>query len=511
MFGNATKPDRNGEHFHSRELSSLPDFSHFLLVILLAHATTYHPIKSSLKLQRLVYKWRRSDSPRKKAFQVAWYAMANAHSLELDDIAVILNTLQSCIVNGYGPSFQHTLVSTSTGKVSVTNSGIQILKSLSLEHPIAHFITSCVESHSKSVGDDSKTFVLLLHDLIRNCHKVVTDDQRAFHTSDDQCRLSQDFDFAICEVLPHLLKAMERYIESIDLTVHDSKTSGIDRIVKSALGTHLLDYDVTFISQLLVTWLESWHCEKRYGNLPECITMLVDHQTSLVIESPGRAMRCSSIISGLLVSRSFSNSDQRSVSAGDGTMTKILLISCPIETAMDDTVQHKIEMQVSTSSHQETVSKIIGYKRLRTDAFLRTMTEMGIKILFSSSLMSTLEKTLCSRYGITVIHTVPENELRLVAATLGGSILDSTLDFDPSFINEIESCVQTQFGGQNYVHIKFGNASSAKPSTLIVASPTEGLCRQARMLIVDSLKVIRGASVNSSRSLLEPSRHGSVW
>ena len=57
--------------------------------------------------------------------------------LNMAALSGITQVLENLVRDGYGPQGRQTLLSTSTGHVTVTNSGAVVLSSLHLGHPVA--------------------------------------------------------------------------------------------------------------------------------------------------------------------------------------------------------------------------------------------------------------------------------------------------------------------------------------------------------------------------------------
>lgn len=416
-------------------------------------------------------------------------SMANVHAVTFHEIQSIVSTLKNSLTSGYGPSFQHTVISTSSGKVLITNNGTDILNTFDIAHPLAQYVISCVRSCHQDAGDHSKTFVIILNELLYRAEKVVgtsTSDRHGIN------RLAQDFHVLLSDILPSLLLAMDRFCMRSNIAVSQNLEHGLKSLLVGTMNSHLLEYDASHISNLLVKWVMSWY--RADESTSSMINMMLDNLKILIVQNPGRPLAGSALIPGFLVSRGFCNVDDTPIfhSTESDPLTFCMLM-CPIETLSDE--NHNVEFQLPDPKDQEMVNRILGHKRQRTDEFLRRAKCLGINILLTTLQLSTLEKTLCSHYGISAIHTIPEDELNFISAMMNVEILSSTEEVSDSHVGYAKSCRQIVVESHYYVNIECQPAHPC-PSCLIVTGPTEGISHQVSSLIANSLKVIRGALVN---------------
>ena len=277
---------------------------------------------------------------------------------------------------------------------------------------------------------------------------------------------------------------------------------GMSELVYGSLSSHLLEYDCSHMSKLITNWILehlSFLSHLNSKSLLRVINMLIDYNNAVIIENSGKSVSSSQILPGILVSRGFCNCDRPTLSLAENRNLKVLVLNCQIESIDDGILDPKVELEIPDQTHEETLSKIIGYKRLRTNAFLNLARQMGINLIITSYSLSTLEKTQCSRYGITAIHSVPEPEVEYLCNVLDIQSLCSTLELTADSITQVSSCKEVNFGGQPYVHLEtVSSGQSIKPASLLVGGATEGLSRQLHRLVTDCLKTVRAALASES-------------
>lgn len=426
--------------------------------------------------------------------------MANSAEPKVEELLKVASSLKSAITSGYGPSFQHTLISTQTGRLMITNNGSQILKTLNVDHPIGKFIVSCVSEHCSAYGDNSKTFVALISELLYRSSLISTDgaerDKSPLHF-----QMDADIFHVISETLPKLFSSMTKYCVKYKVCDRKELAGGMTGLINGTLNSHLLEYDCSHLSKLVTTWTLQWFSSFTNSKpLVKILNMLIDYNSVVVVENPGKPVSLSQILPGILVSRSFSNYDDSSLSLPDGKPLKVLIVNCQIESIDDGVLDQNVELEVSENTHPETLSKIIGYKRLRTNAFLNLVRQMDVNLIISSYSLSTLEKTQCSRFGIVAVHSVPEPEIEYICNALNIHPLCSTLELSDRNITEVTACQQVEFGSQSYVHMELDSEHlSVKPTCLVVCAPTDGMSQQVHRLVTNCLRTVRTALTPEDR------------
>lgn len=428
--------------------------------------------------------------------------MAACTVLSIEEIERVTSALKATVLSGYGPSFRHTLISTQTGKLMITNNGSQILRTTSVDHPVGKYIVSCTSDYQRQYGDSSKTFIIMLSELVYRSSLIIRSSSDVEKAS-SRLHLLADLEHLLSATLPQLFKAMEIYCVRYNVSNDAELTAGLNGLIGGSLNSHLLEYDCSHFSRLLTTWVMGWYRSLNEGStFTKLLDMLVDYSSVIVVENPGKPASSSQILPGLLISRGFCNQGQMSINPPDNQAIKLLVMNCQIESIEDSMLDQQVEFQLPDQNHQETLSKIMGYKRLRTNAFLNLVRQMGINLIITTYSLSTLEKTQCSRYGIATIHTVPEPEIEYVSNILNIQILSSTLELTTSNIGEARSCQEISFGNQSYVHIEPDPVClSTQPSCLIVCGPTDGMSHQMHQLVNASLKTVR-ISLTSDNQML---------
>lgn len=416
--------------------------------------------------------------------------MAVVLDVSFKDIQGVVSSLCSTVRSGFGPSFRHTIISTDTGKVLITNHGIQIVKTLQLKHPVAKFAVTSVTKHYKAIGDDSKTFYILLNDLLLKASLVID-------SGPTMLKLSQDISFVLNEVTLLLFQDMDRFCAR-SIASAPKKWALMQSLFLGTMNTHVHDCDATHLSLLLAEFVSCWHSSRANVTMKSTVEMLLESQKFLLIESFGKPLSRSCSLPGYFISRGFCNAS-RLLNIG-GESVNVIFLSCPIDTVEDDGLAVE-EYKVSKNADQKLVNMVVEHKRFRTNEFLEQVNMFNVSLIVTSVQLSTIERTLCYQHKITAIHTVPEEELGFVSQMCNADTLFDTRELGTSHIGQLKRCEQVILGTDTYVNLQ--PTASGMVCSLVIEGPTEAISRQAKLLVVDSLQNASGALVVEENCLYQ--------
>lgn len=411
--------------------------------------------------------------------------MANICELSVENIKEILSKLSHSLKAGYGPAFQHTIISTSAGRILITNDGIQIIKVFDIKHPVANFIVSAVVSHNRSCGDDSKTFIILLNELLIKTEGVV-----ACTLTNKRIQMSRDFRFVLNEVMPTLFLTMDKYCSRTYIpTCMDSPIAVLYSLLLGSMNTHLLEYDAALLSSLLAQMLKSWCAMKRHTSVKSTVAMLTENEEQLFIENPGMSLSTSSLYAGCLISRGFCHIDTNLKATLCGSnQIKFTLLSCGIGPNEED---HTAHLNIAGKHASTGLYDILDYEYVRVKAVMDNIKKQGISLLITRVELSELEKKQCSQYGVAAIHTVPEEELTFLSAMFCVDIIYDLSELSASNHGTLRKCEEIVMNSQTFVGLQ--PLVTAPICSLVIAGPTAAISRQARLLMKASLRVVQSA------------------
>lgn len=410
-----------------------------------------------------------------------------AYLLDLAETKNLVSSLSLAVEAGYGPNYLHTIIESSTGRILITNSGAQILKSVELHHPVANWIVSSIGAHHNNTGNDCKTYVLLLKSIIEKCYEAIG----VGDSTSQRSLLSDDFGYIISNVIPSLYLEIDQFCFWTPLINCKCGLTGVIASLKlltlGYLNSHFSMTDALHLSETITRFIISWCSEKRILFKTVVNTLLDNHQV-LVVGSPGMLITSSTLVNGFMISRELCNSkDYKTLNELNDV--KFVLLSCSLVP-----YSHEYDGVIIDIRNCPTPD-LMMLKRRRLTAILSRLKNLHVSLLITSLELSALEKAELSNHAVAAIHTVEETELLLVSQMLDVNIIHDTRELSESNVATAGSIKPFQFGGHIYTNLEFDNTEF---STMVVGGRTEGICQQARALVTDSLKTVRNSIATSA-------------
>ena len=413
---------------------------------------------------------------------MASFKIASAFKSAVDNISA----LESIIMQSFGPNGLDTALKTETGSIIVTNCGRTILSSISLSHPVGRMILGQVQSHAEITGDNSKTFIMVLSELLRNLYEGVLINSKIQNISPELARLSNAC-ASLCGALnkeaPISLKTIYNNFN------HDP--SDFNQRIKGLITTTLNGkFPPRIISllaeQLLEIVLRNCSCTT---NFLEHIQHLIADFPDICVQVHGLGTENSAVKDGFLLKQ------EPTGRLEPGFLANPINFLCindgfDLEKLESSKLCFSLD-QFKTNTYIEIRSGVI--KR-----FANKLQENGIKlILCSSGLPDYVHFILKSK--LCIIQHVGDEEIKRICCYLGIMPLEN---FNDVFQDDISihrgtftGAERVVIGTERYFSVTpANNCKSDRPCCyLILCAPSSGICQQYFKAIFNALKVLRMA------------------
>ncbi|XP_067934493.1 uncharacterized protein [Watersipora subatra] len=422
--------------------------------------------------------------------------MAKVVNFGFDTIKDASSALSSSIRSGFGTNFQHTVISTSTGRVLITNQGIQILKVLELKSPIYECVMTHIRAYYDKFGDCTKSFLLLLNELlIQVAHLSGNPTSFSYFQEKDRVaqrvKLCQEIDLILAHTLNHLFTLMSQYclVSDMALVTHDS-SHHIVNLIAGYLKTHLADQEAFYLGSLSVQLIEAWRKCKTFSSVDSVVHHLLKNKNYILHENVGQSLSASALFPGYLLSRGFCRFERLQNSKISVNEGRFVLLSCPLDsdaTDGDNIAEYSLH-------DNEGIDAALYHKRVRASKFLELITRLGVQLIISVYQLSTTDKDLCQQHNMHVIHALPEDELEFLSRSCNKAIVYDINDLAIDNVCPFSKCNEITFGTVIYSHLIPKDAPGVH--TLVLGAPTEGIAHQLKDLISSSLKAVRSSLVS---------------
>lgn len=429
------------------------------------------------------------------------------HSVSLQTVSSICQTLDGVLKIGFGPNGRFTLLTTSTGQVLITNVGISILDCLHIGNPIGQLITRSTAKCQQFTGDGSKTFILYLTGIFSY---LSNGDWNDSISSRVECRNKLA---AACQYVHRSLfeNVCWPAARSVCVTVDFRKDpSAAVEVMIDLVRTHLSGkYSATTSAQLARTLVE-FVCTQLddFDRLPAAVEVCHDNFQLLCVEAEGKLPSSTFAVKGIIVRTDFLFIDSSlSISSSPA---KFVLIHLSFNKSNDVTDLRT----VFQASNQTALYAAIDWKTKNCSLLVDWLVKHNVNVVLSSLPINEILNGLCAAAGISTVQFVDEEELSRISATFGIDVIDSMsalfVGQSSSVIGLSEHCEPRIIGRKRYVYL--GPPSSANKYNagaeqdaangrcgktvcpvrqLVVYGMSAGACRQASINLLNSVKVLR--------------------
>jgi chaperonin GroEL (HSP60 family) len=441
--------------------------------------------------------------------------------ISLETLSSVAQTLDSLLKPGFGPLGRSTLLTTSTGQVLITNVGASVLECLNIYNPIGRMITSSLTKCQIHSGDGSKTFVLYLAAILSHITSSIGDSEHEAVRQNSFRNRRYSFVSACRRVRQKLLQnvimpAIDKSCVAVDIRDNPSVTVAI---MSGIVDTHLSGkYPTTTRSHLAQT-LVNFICHDLddFDRLPEVIEVCLKNFHLLCVETEGRQPSSTHVINGILIQKEFLY------------VSPTLLCAAPVNfVVMHLTLDRSDEGTSLKSTFMATNSAALNaaveWKTRQATMLVSWLKAHRVDLILCSKRIDEIFNGLCSAARISTAHFVDAEELHRIEVTFGISAVNcfsDILDAEPqSYVGSCERCEPTTLGGKQFVYLgmpvnrekpdvrcqpvslstaKYGYA--CPPRQLIACGMSAGACRQVRINLCNSMKVLR-AWTDGSQCLL---------
>ena len=344
-------------------------------------------------------------------------------------------------------------------KITVTNDGATILKSLFVDNPAAKILIDISKTQDEEVGDGTTTVAVLAGELLREAEALV---QQKIHPQ----IIIQGWRLAVAEARKTLLTL------SSD---NNSEPEAFRRDLENVVGT-------TLSSKLLVQEKE------HFINLAVDAVLRMKGSDDLkliqIIKKPGGNLRDSFLADGFILEKKISNSSIRHI-----TNPNILVANTPMDYDKIKIFGSKVKVDSI-----EKVAEIEAAEREKMKRKVDKILAYHPNVFINRQLIYDYPESLLVEKGVMVIEHADFDGVERLSAVLGADILST---FDNPDSAKLGSCgtVEELIIGEDKV-IYFRNCQEGRASTVVLRGASTHLLDEAERSLHDALCVLIQTSKN---------------
>ncbi|XP_046842408.1 T-complex protein 1 subunit gamma-like [Xenia sp. Carnegie-2017] len=406
-----------------------------------------------------------------------------------DNLKFVQNVLEfldrtvQVVKASFGPNGLDCLVSTTSGKMLMTNDGHAIIKSLSFGNVFGKL---CYNGMVKS-GNFSKKFMLLLKEMLSEVASIEAVKDVA--SIKQTLTISHGMKYLALSVLPGVFNDLK---DSGVIAHCFEDGSNINWFMKAILRTTIDGKFNPNICTILVDILSQLLFEENalqsFKLIQVRISDVLDNFNEAVWEVPGKPFTCSTILQGVLLPRQFLTMVKILPKPKDEKFFKFVIYECAID--YEDTLGNTI----FSVQERNQIEKILLWKQEFVLNIIRVFVSHNIQLVLTSKKLGETFVNACNQNSIAAIHLIPEEDIAKISQVFNLSPIFDMNDL-PMHIAMATSCKSMQVGLHTYVQLM---SEEIHTKQIILFAPNESFCHQYSMALKSMLRSLQSCIKQTS-------------
>ena len=356
-----------------------------------------------------------------------------------------------------GPNGRDKLVTTTTGKVTISNDGATLLQLLEIAHPAAQTLVDISQSQDAQVGDGTTSVVLLAAQILTQLKPLLEEGVPA------------------PIVLRHLRQAGDLAVAQVQASKIDSPS--LDTILlktaRTALNSKLIADHQDLFAPMVVQAVQRLG-EQHLDELSKYVA---------IVRVPGGDVRQSFLVAGGVAFRktfSYAGFEQMNKKMEH---PKILLLNVELELKSE-----KENAEVRISSPEDYQSIVDAEWKVIYDK-LDACVNLGANIVLSQLPIGDLATQYFADKGMFCAGRVPSADLWRVAQATGGRLQTTTHDLKPDVLGTCGMFEERQVGDERFN--LFQDCPEPLTCTIVLRGGTEQFIAESERSVHDALMVVK--------------------
>ena len=364
--------------------------------------------------------------------------------------------LSDAIKTSFGPCGLEKMYIDIMGESTITKDGATFLRKIDVEHPSAKVVIDGANTVDNSVGDGTKSSVILVGSLAKNAIELIK------------------LGISPAVIVTGYQRATELSLETLN---EISETRNLEKgiffdLVRTALSSKsmssLVD-DSENLSKIIVDAVCSV-CDLK--------TNYIEVDDIKIEEKLGSASD-TKLVKGVIIDKTIDNSLMpRQISNA-----KIILINEEL-----DAVRTKTESEIIITSPEQ-MSSFLEAEKTEVLRKVKKIAESGANVVFSRKGISDMAQTYFARNGIISLRRVKENDLFWLEKATGAKICQTIEKISPNEIGTANHVYEKEIGDDKMVFVE--GCKKPKSVTILIRAHSKKYLDEFHRTILDGIYVLR--------------------
>ena len=364
--------------------------------------------------------------------------------------------LSDAIKTSFGPCGLEKMYIDIMGESIITKDGGTFLRKIDVEHPSAKVVIDGANTVDNSVGDGTKSSVILVGSLAKNAIELIK------------------LGISPAVIITGYQRATELSLETLN---EISETRNLEKgiffdLVRTALSSKsmssLVD-DSENLSKIIV----------------DAVCSICDLKTNYIevddikIEEKLGSASDTKLVKGVIIDKTIDNSLMpRQISNA-----KIILINEEL-----DAVRTKTESEIIITSPEQ-MSSFLEAEKTEVLRKVKKIAESGANVVFSRKGISDMAQTYFARNGIISLRRVKENDLFWIEKATGSKICQTIEKISPSEIGSANQVYEKEIGDDKMVFVE--GCKKPKAVTILIRANSKKYLDEFHRTVLDGIYVLR--------------------
>ena len=364
--------------------------------------------------------------------------------------------LSDAIKTSFGPCGLEKMYIDIMGESIITKDGGTFLRKIDVEHPSAKVVIDGANTVDNSVGDGTKSSVILVGSLAKNAIELIK------------------LGISPAVIITGYQRATELSLETLN---EISETRNLEKgiffdLVRTALSSKsmssLVD-DSENLSKIIV----------------DAVCSICDLKTNYIevddikIEEKLGSASDTKLVKGVIIDKTIDNSLMpRQISNA-----KIILINEEL-----DAVRTKTESEIIITSPEQ-MSSFLEAEKTEVLRKVKKIAESGANVVFSRKGISDMAQTYFARNGIISLRRVKENDLFWLEKATGAKICQTIEKISPNEIGTANNVYEKEIGDDKMVFVE--GCKKPKSVTILIRAHSKKYLDEFHRTILDGIYVLR--------------------
>lgn len=364
--------------------------------------------------------------------------------------------LSDAIKTSFGPCGLEKMYIDIMGESIITKDGGTFLRKIDVEHPSAKVVIDGANTVDNSVGDGTKSSVILVGSLAKNAIELIK------------------LGISPAVIITGYQRATELSLETLN---EISETRDLEKgiffdLVRTALSSKsmssLVD-DSENLSKIIV----------------DAVCSICDLKTNYIevddikIEEKLGSASDTKLVKGVIIDKTIDNSLMpRQISNA-----KIILINEEL-----DAVRTKTESEIIITSPEQ-MSSFLEAEKTEVLRKVKKIAESGANVVFSRKGISDMAQTYFARNGIISLRRVKENDLFWLEKATGAKICQTIEKISPNEIGTANHVYEKEIGDDKMVFVE--GCKKPKSVTILIRAHSKKYLDEFHRTILDGIYVLR--------------------